>query len=468
MPPATAEREREVRARLAALAPVFEPGDAARARLRALLAGRTDPSSRDAVLSALLATDSGDVARAWLLARYARAPARPAWAELSVALADDDRARLAELLDGSRDWLPLADRVEAAQRTGRFALAQTLAFDALAAQPDSDTLHARFAEGALPRANFVGAGALRFEQRPLRESTFALEAQQAIAPRLQLGAAQLTRTRASTDAALLAADLPTEHATALELAALADRDGRVRVQAEHRDALRAGTGVTLDAQFEPTRDLRVTATAAQRAAASDSAYLRVAGTRDAVSLAAQASLSAREFVAAEAAAYRYRADGAPVGTARLLRLEAGTRLRLAYPDLSLHASLVDLRTRAEPGANLTLAALLPASIRAGATNATFLPADATRFALSAVAGDSARDEPQRALRPFASLTLAGTRAHRGGPLAARSGASYEWSLGVAGSVLGTDQLTLAIEGGSATGASANPYSQIGVRYRWMH
>jgi hypothetical protein len=467
-PPASAEQQHELRARLASLAPVFEPGDAARARLRALLRDRTDAATRDAVLSILLATERSDAARAWLLARYARAQARPAWAELSVALAHDDHARLDELLDSAADWLPLADRAEAAQRTGRFALAQTLAFDGLAAQPASDSLHARLAASALPHADFIGASAQRFAQRPLRETAFGAEAQQSVTPRVRVTAAQRTVTRAGTDEALLVANLPTEHATVLGFDALVGNAAHVRVQTEHRDALRAGTGVLLEVEFDPVRDVRLTASAAQRATATDSAYLRAAGTRDAVSLAAQVQLSTREFATAEAAAYRYRSDGARIGSARLVRLEAGHRLRLAYPDLTVRASLTDLRTSAEPGVAATLAALLPDALRPTATNATFLPADATRLALAAVAGDSAPATPQRTWRPFGSVALVATHTRDGGPLAARNGLSYEWSLGVAGSALGTDQLLLTIDGGSSTGANANRYTQAGIRYRWLH
>jgi len=472
LPVANADQQREVLSRLATLAPIFEPGDPARARLRTMLAAehgdRIDPLAREATLAVFLSTDQNELARAFLLTKYMSALARPAWAELSVALAHDDRARIGELLDTVPDWLPLYDRVEAAQRAARPALAQAMAFDGLAAQPDNEPLHARLAVNALPRSEFIGAGAAGFSQSPLRETALSVDALESLSPQLQIGAAQRITERSSLDTANLISDLPTERTTILTLSAVTDSNGGVRVQADHSDGLRTRNGLTLDGEFDLTGDLRLTAAAAYRAMTTDTVYLRIAGERDGLKIGMQGRLAAREFFSADAGVVRYRADGALIGNGQRLQLEVGHHLRLAYPDLSLRATLTDARTQASTGLNDLMASLLPPAARAGASNATFLPADTTRLALTLVAGDTARTTPQRAWRPFGSLSLIANRNGEGGPLMPSSGKSYEWTLGVTGSVLGTDQLSLVIDGGSATSANANPFTQANLRYRWLH
>lgn len=468
LPVENENQRREVQTRLATLAPVYEPGDAARARLRTMLADRLDPTAREAAVAILLSTEQSELAQAWLLARYTRALTRPTWAELTIALAHDDRARIEELLDTLPDWLPLYDRVEAAQRAGRPALAQTLAFDGLAAHPDNEPLHARLSVNTLPRADFVGAAAQRFSQRPLRETSIAVDALESLSPRLQLGAAYRSTSRSSSDTQNLIDALPVEHTSVVTLHALTERNGRVRAQVDRSDGARTRVGFALEGDLDLTSDLRLLASVTRRAAATDTAYLRIAGERDSASIGVQGRIATREFFAAEAALHRYRADGAPIGRGHRLQAEVGHHLRLAYPGLTLRASVIDTRTRADAGRNDLMGSLVPPAVRPSATNATFLPADNTRVALSVVFGDSARATPQRAWRPFGTFSLVNNRARSSGPLAAQSVGGYEWTLGLTGGVFGTDQLTLTIDGGSSTGANANPYTQVALRYRWLH
>ena len=475
-PPAAHERmrEREVKARLATLAPLFEPGDAARRRLRELMmnesgADRPDPLAREAALAVYLSTEQDTIAQAWLLTQYMRALARPVWAELSVALATDDRARIGTLLDTVPDWLPLYDRVEAAQRMGRPALAQTLAFDGLAAQPDNEALHARLTANTLPRSPFLGFGGDDFSQRPLRESTYLVDGAEALSPRLLLRVEQRVTTRGSLDPAALVAALPTERTTALALDALSGHNGRVLARFERSAGLTTRNGLQFDAEIDLAADARLTASLAHRVAATDTAYLRIGGARDGLALGVQARLSTREFLAAEAQVLRYLVDSERIGDGTVLRLDLGHHLRLAYPDLSMRATLTDTRTRAAAGRNDLLASLLPPALQPSATNATFLPGDSTRLALTLSAGETARALPQRAWRPFATLSLVTSRAHgTGAPAGAASGGSYEWAMGLAGSVLGTDQLSLTLDHGSSSGASANPFTRFSLRYRWLH
>jgi hypothetical protein len=467
-----AER-RQRAARLASLAPIFEPGDPAERRIAALKGaapGRAEPLAREALLAASISTERSELALAWLLAQYRSALARPAWAELTLALATHDGAWIGRLLDDVPDWLPLYDRVEAAQRAGRIALAQSFAFDGLAAQPANDEIHHRLRNATTPRPDFVGAVAQRFDQTPLRETSAGLDAAERLAPSLQLFGGVRRFDRASTDDSRLLSPVPGENRATLGAALRLDNGGQLRATFIHSDGMGTRNTLQVDGEAEIARRLWLTAGAARSAPSTDSTALRIGGERDALWAGVLARIGTREYVSAAAEASRYRStDGAGLGSGRVLRLEAGHDLRLEYPDLHLRAQLSDTDVSARDGTNAQLSSLLPPAARPLADNATFLPAAGTRVGLQVSAGDTAREPYTRGWRPFGMLGVSyeATRAVGDRPAPA-SGMGFDWLLGAAGSVFGTDRLAIGLEGGTRRGPAASPYTQATIRYQWLH
>ncbi len=462
-PHADDARQREIEARRVALAATFAPSDAARAQLAALLARRrgargVDATTREAALGYWIGRGSPELAQAWLLSTYATALQRPAWARLSVALANDDRAELQTLLDTLADWLPAADRIEAAQRSGRVAEAQTLAFDRLALNPAHDDLHQRLVAATTAQPPYAGAGWRALTQRPLRERTWLVDGALEQSQRLQLGAAVHEVARESTDAAQLV-DVPaTERLQSLAARVALPGSGELRAQVTARDGFGSAVGVVLQGERDVAPRLRLGLRLGLDDLATDNALLRIGGARDTIAASAFARLSQHEFAALSIEANRYDAlDGGALGRGRIVRLEAGHRVRTEYPDLTLRATASDLRYVPRAGLDARLATLLPPAARAGATNAALLPASTTQLGIGVAVGDSARSGYTRAWRPWASATLLSDR---------NSGTNTEWQLGIAGSVLGADRLELGATGGSARGADAAPFRQFNVRYRW--
>jgi hypothetical protein len=459
---ADAARAREVRARRVALAMAFEGSDAARARMFALLGngtGRIGADARDAALGYWIERGAAEIAQAWLLATYANALERPAWARLSVALAHDDRAELATLLDTVADWLPAADRVEAARRVGGSALAQTLAFDRLALYPAHDDLHERFFALATAAPTYAGLGWTAFRQRPLRERAWAVDGAASVSQRLQVAVAVHEVERESTDAAQLVGVPAVERLHSLAARYEIAGNGELRAQVTARDGFGTGIGFVLQGSRDVAPRLRLGLRLGLDDLATDNAFLRVGGHRDTLGATAYARLSHREFAAASFEANRYAAlDGGAVGRGRIARIEAGHLVRTEYPDLALRATAADLRYSPQAGLDARLATLLPPAARTNATNASLLPQSTTQFGFGISLGDSARSGYARAWRPWAAAALLADRA---------SGANTEWQLGIGGSVFGTDRLEFAAAGGSTRGADAAPYRQFGVRYRWL-
>jgi len=449
------------------LAALLATGDAARAQLHALLAA--DPHagrspSREAVLAYWIGREQVEVADAWLLAAYAETLARPAWAELSAALASNDASRLQRLLDTQADWLPLHDRIEAADRAGRTAPAQTFAFDALAALPDSDELHQRLVDRVAgsriaTAPQFAGFTLRSLRQRPLEERTAAAEASVLLGPRLRLSAAQTLTTRASTDAAQWVDPPQRDRSTRLELGHDFGGERTARLTLHQRDSLMRAEGWRVDGHWRAHPRLWASAAVGQGQPAADNAILRAGGERDLVRFDLYARPSLREFAALSYEAARLHAqDGGAVGSASALRVEVGHYVRVDYPDLSLRLGLTDLDYRPAPGVAQALLPLLPAAARAGATNARLLPAATTQIGLVLAVGEGARERYTRAWRPFAAFGVFDQRAGGSGSL---------WTVGASGSLFGTDRLSISAAGGSGVGAQPEPFLDFTLRYQWM-
>lgn len=463
----SAQQRRDLQRRLVPLAAALLGGDAARARFDALLAADSPvahPATPEVALAYWAAREHAELMQAWLLGQYAQALQRPAWAELSVALAAGDGERAETLLDTLADWLPVADRIEAARRVGRTAQAQTLAFEALAARPDHDDLHRRLTElvagdRASTAAQFAGAGWRGFRQRPIDETTWLADGSVRIAARTTLGATLAQTARRTTDPEQLFDPPRHDTVAALDLAYDVGEAAAARLRLQQRDGLAGEWGWRAHGQWRAAPRLVLTAEAGQGQAATDSAYLRVGAVRDLLSIGATVRIAQREFVAATVEASRFDAQGGgAIGSGRVVRLEAGHTLRTEYPDLSVRLGYVDLDYSAEPGIAQAMLPLLPPGARAGASNALLLPASTRQIAATLAFGETARERYTRAWRPFGALGLSHDR---------RTGGEYAWLIGAGGSVAGGDELSLSVSAGSGLGAQTTPFRTFAVRYRWL-
>lgn len=460
----------QVARRQLTLASNFTTGDAVRARRDALL--RDDPTirdgiGRDAILADAITRGLSELAQAWLQTQYRDALTRPGWGEIAVALAADDRPRLAHLLDTLADWLPLYDRIDAAARVGMPARAQSLAFDALARLPDNEPLHRRLVENTLSpleQAASVGVDGSGWRQRPLDELRLGSVATLAPAPGLWLQLRGEVAQRSSLDTAQFVAPTDDERSVHLTLGSRAASGGGAeglswQVGVQQRDGLAASTGVRAQLRWPASARLQLGAAVGLAQPASDNAVLRAGGARDLIDLTLDARLSQREFASLNVTFAQLGAQGGGrVGRAQLLRAEVGHRLRIEYPELTLRASVADLRYRAAPGLQTALLPLVPVAQQPFASNATLLPGSTTQFGLRLTCGDSAQFAYSRAWRPWCGVGLTHD---------ADGGLRQDWQLGARGALFGTDQLWLGVGGGSGGGSVQAPFTELTLAYRWL-
>ena len=196
--------------------------------------------------------------RAWLITRYADNLARPLWGQLSVALAGADQETLTRLLDDLPDWLPMYDRVEAALRIGRPALAQTLAFEQLDHLQHDEELHLRFTNMATLDPARVAVAVTGVRQSPLLITETRAEASADLTPRLKLGVT-LTLARQSSGDDTVLINVPSSDTTVAAFLRYREERGMLTLTAAHRNAVRNLGALRLDYELAVAPRLRLAA-----------------------------------------------------------------------------------------------------------------------------------------------------------------------------------------------------------------
>ncbi|MEO1767655.1 tetratricopeptide repeat protein [Thiobacter aerophilum] len=435
------------RARLAAS---LTPGDQARAALTAAVLD--DPERASPLLLAhWINAGEFSLARAWLYGRLAQATLRPRWAELAVALADDDRESLARLLAQPED-LPRRDAVEGARRLFE-PEAASLAFAAQSRLGTDDELQGQLDEllrAGGHHASLTGE-ALRFPA--FDETQTRLGAQGTFLPHLKLALELTSIQRSLKDTTALGKVVNERRALLTAVAKRGEDDWELSLG--RREAFAQRTPLSF-AYRRRRGHWEAVLEAGHAQPAEESTALRVAGEKD--SLALRLSIEpVRPFAfSARAAAQRYRAQtGSLLGQGREWEVHATTWLRREDPDwlLDLFASRHQYRPRAVGDA--ALAPLLPPASTAFDAN-FFLPRDFTLWGLTLSSRLALLDSGTRALRPFWSLSL--TR-H------SEDGFGYDALLGVAASPLGADHLALGGQWARAQGTTPGTTRRLLLRYR---
>ena len=213
----------------------------------------------------------------------------------------------------------------------------------------------------------------------------------------------------------------------------------------------------IDYNLAVTPMLTLAGSVEARQLASESALLRVGARRSGVSSSVNVALSQTEYARFGLSMVRYTSlSGAVLGSGGLWNAEAGSHLRLAYPNLTvrLYAAGTAYRDRGQADAaiiNLLTAGIDPATYRV-------LPQNDTLVGFSIGAGTVAESVYSRGWRPFAEA---------GATYSRTVGSGYNLRAGVVGSLLGQDLIHL--RGLRASGSAAAPQGlqEFGIDYNWF-
>lgn len=437
---------------LARLAAALAPGDPARRAIEGLARHPRSQQARVTVMAWMLGQQAYPLARWWSLRAFLRAPA-PHWAQLAQAMARNDRAATARLLEQDAR-LPRRDRVAAAAGLGWSSLAATLAYDGLVGEPDDAGLQQQFDDLAVARADSLEAAATQSQWSGLRTDDAQLQASHWLAAldRLEIRV-DTARQRAVDDTQLgvvpsrsRSALLAWEHTT--ELGSLTFDLGAGRnLTAWSRE------GVAWQERWSGRVETNLAAVAGARPL--DTAALSVAGLEDRLAADASAQWTPRTTLQLQLQAGRLRAQGGGnLGTVQRFSLEGDYRLWFAPPDLALQASLSGAHYDRAANVPAPLLPLLPADRAASVT--FFVPDSFVQVCGGAHFNTRYESEFTARLRLYADADLCANSV---------SGQGYDLTAGSAMPLFGSDQLSLSLNIQSNVGTHSGRTTVAMLRYR---
>lgn len=412
-------------------------------------------AAREAMLAWSESHGAYDFERDWLAWRYTQRLAQPSYVNAALALADDDPAALSKMLDDPADPLPLPTRIAAQQRTGRTEAAQRDAFEAQNLLPDNDAMHATLVDTILPTAQAIAPGLRYLHTGPLSFVEGSIGAGIRITPTLAFAFRYVDRTQQGDDS------LPGVPGKDRNFEAVLRRYGgfdRETLVIGRRNALRDLTTLRLEGALFEGRPLSFSFALGRNQEATESTQLQVGGTKDNAVAAVAFQPDPHIFTRARVEFARFFGqDRSYLGHGTLITADAGYKLRVGYPDYTIRFAVThgEYTANGTPGAQLRQ--LLPAGTPLAASQ--FMPSTFTQVALLVSFGNGLLDGYSRGWRPFLEV----------GPLYdTRAGWGKRVSVGLVGSVFGGDQLGIYVTHASASQNQSTPFTEVGIRYRWMY
>ncbi|KVZ72639.1 tetratricopeptide repeat protein [Burkholderia ubonensis] len=411
--------------------------------------------ANEALLAWSQSHDAYDFERDWLAWRYTQHLSQPSYAKAALALADDDAATLSQMLDDPADPMPVATKIAIEQRVGRVEAAQQDAAQAQNLLPDNDAMHATYVDAVMPTAQAIAPGFRYLHTGPLLFYETSIGAGVRITPTLAFAFRYVDRAQHGD------ASLPGVPGKDRNFEGVLRRYGTIDREAlvlGRRNALRDFTTVRIEGALFEGRPLSFSYSLGRNQEATESAQLQVGGVKDNVVGAVAFQPDPHVFTRARVEYARfYGQDRSYLGHGTLITADGGYKLRVAYPDFTVRVAV----TRGDYTANGTPGALLRQMAPNGVplTSPLFVPRNFTQVALLGGFGNGLLDGYSRRWRPFLEV----------GPL---YDSNAKWgervTAGAVGSVLGHDQLGLYITHASASANQSTPFTEVGIRYRWMY
>ncbi|MGP1629776.1 MAG: tetratricopeptide repeat protein, partial [Giesbergeria sp.] len=423
------------------------PGDAATDVLRELL--RLDRDARGNFSNAAAETaigwlqDAGEYTaeRGFLWHQYARSHSlranRPLWAEITVALAENDRAASGQLLETFDERLPRYDRIHAAAVAQDVRLAQSAAFETQNDQYDDAPLHLQLTENLLAFSDHAGTRLSFAQLGGMDEQRADAVLHFAMSPRLSLDLNIGHINRQANDPTVIR-NVPNEELREARLH-WKHLDGETMVYAASRNGFASTTPFQLTHEQRLDNRLTLQVDIGMSLPSEESLALRLAGMKSRAGLSLRYQATRQDQFSLTHAAEHYQLQtGAEVGSGRHSTLQYTHTYRQDAPSLewsafwSTHAYRRRDLTGREPASFGVQGFLPPDTTELGPDY--FLPDNFRFYGIELSTNTRYAQDYTRALRPFASISRTWH---------SRLGPGYGVRLGMAGSVWGVDHLSLS-------------------------
>jgi tetratricopeptide (TPR) repeat protein len=440
---------------LAGLLLQLQKGDLLDARMAPMLADGADPQSRELVTAWALSSERSDLARWWLMRSHARGSRKPRWARLGLAMEENDRSGMRDLLQSKPERLPYRDAVEAAARVGAPALGEELAWQQSERNPDDHLLHSQLREISSGRSSHAKYG-LRFLDRGGIggiENSLSLSAP--ASHRFTLFS-RLSHTVNSTLRSGVLDNIPSADISAMAgLSARFDR-GSAAISAGWRTALTEMITLGATLSYRLTSRMEVGGELRFSSPADESVPLAIGGMKDRGGLMLTHRLSGRDTIqAGYARSYLRDQSRRLLGVGNACTLDVTHQLRFGYPDISARgfAGYYDYAAKGEPEGRAL--SLIPQGAPRDAS--FFVPESFFQVGAGAGFGQGLRSGYARSWKPFGNLDVTWR---------STSGAGFDLGLGMRGPLIGYDSLlfSLSLSRGASDTSELSGVFEMGYCY----
>jgi predicted Zn-dependent protease len=417
----------------------------------------------DLVISWALGGGREETARRWLWRQHAKQVGSTDYGELALALAQGDVQALDRLMEKSAHKFQHIDQLNALRQIApvqpqRRALAATQGSELAQRDPESprtEELQEALEGDLLKLASRASVTTVSRKSDALQQSGTLLAADVALTPRLRLTLQLQNMRQSSGNPALLAPAPAQDSEFAMGVRMLVDH-GELSADVTQRKGLAGVAGLVLRLSQQLSARASMEASVQKNQRSDDSAALSVGGVQDKIALAASYRLSKDLLLAARGGHTRYRTQrGAYLGRANSVGLNGTYFLRNDSPDWTVKWGWQRSISRADGQADTQSANDL------GALGG-WVPASSSSFNASIgwdlVQTLDNREAYSRAVRPYGELGV-----ERRTSLGSTQ-TSGLLRLGLRGSVLGRDQLSMGIEvRPTASGATSR---ETRILYEW--
>ncbi len=413
--------------------------------------------ARDVAAAWALSRERNESAKRWLARRYASGLASERNEQLTIALAEEDAGKVAQILDTRSASLSRYNRIDGESLIDRQGAAQAHAFAGLDGAPDDDQMHERLVDTSLFWDQSVDASVESYVEHPLDYVQQTLSASLKLSDHYLIGLSGVQRFQRTGDTTQLV-NVDSVDRQATLVIRRQTRDSVVKGSFGRRDGLDSFYTFRLDATAGAASPLALTGAIARNAESNETQTLFVGGMKDLAMGSLLWQISPRWSFSASVEADRFYSQARTfVGTGIVQQAEITYKIRTDYPDYTLrfvgaHGGYHD---SGQPDA--LLARLVPAD--AGPVSAaTFMPNSYTQFGAYVGFGTDLAEQYTRAWRPYLDVGVVHDTVQGWGVNA---------DVGIAGSVFGSDHAAIYFQH-VRVAQNGSQITMIGARYRWLY
>ncbi|MDQ7977802.1 tetratricopeptide repeat protein [Paraburkholderia sp. SARCC-3016] len=416
-----------------------------------------DAVAKEVAIAWALSHESNPLAKRWLAQQYAARLARPADAQLTIALADNDIPALERLLSQERSRLPIADRIDATIAVDQRRRAQQIAFEGLEGAPEDTALHTRVTETALDWPQSIDATVTSHVEHPLDYIEQTLAASHKIAERYMVGVLGVQNFQHSTDITQLV-DVPSVDRSLSIYGERQTRDTSFKVTAGRRDALASFYTFALAAETGRNSPLTLGLRAGRNQLADETQSLQVGAMKDNLVGDFTYRVTERITITGSVEADRFYSQARSyIGSGVLSNGEISYRFHTEYPDYTLRVVGTHGGYGASGSADPLISRLIPAADQP-AVASDFLPDTYTQYGLYFGFGNDLLEQYTHRWRPFLDVGILHDSNQGWGP---------DFNVGLAGTVFGGDHMALFIQH-QRVSRLGTPVTLMGARYSWYY